>query len=508
MDNVHKYQSQLSIWVIPATSVIFFLSISGNYGIFRDELYYLACSDHLAWGYVDHPPLVAWLTYLSRQVLGDSVLAFRVLPALAGGINIWIAGMMVREWNRSLFSQFLAQIATFLAPIYLSLFSFLSMNAYDVLCWSGLAWVLIRIFKENDQKLWLLFGIIAGIGLMNKISVLFWGFGLVLGLLISRQWHHFRQPWIWLGGLIAVVIFLPHIFWQIAHDWPTLEFMRNATLYKNADIPPMTFILEQFLLSGFQNLILWIPGLIGLLIHSRLKPYRPLGWAFVVILVVMLLTNAKPYYLGAVYTYLFAVGAVLWGEWTASKKGKWVRGLLLLTACIGLLFAPLAVPVLPIETYIHYSDAIGIEPENAERSELGVLPQHFADRFGWEELARDVEKVYQELPPEEQASTCVFSQNYGQAGAMDYYQQKYDLPDAISGHNSYFLWGPGNCNHDVLIVIGDERERLEELFEEVELATIHTCEYCMPYENNKSIWIVRMPKIDVLENWEEIKSFL
>ena len=200
------------------------LLTNGNYGYFRDELYYMAAAEHLALGYVDFPPFVALVTALTRLLLGDSTVALRFLPALAGALVVVLAGLMARELGGGRFAQGLAALATLVAPSFLVMGTFISMDAFDQLFWVSAAYVLILILKQDRLRLWLLFGLIAGLGVLTKITVLYFGFAVFAALLLTSSRRHLLAPWPWLGGAIAVLFLLPYIFWQITHGWPTLEF--------------------------------------------------------------------------------------------------------------------------------------------------------------------------------------------------------------------------------------------------------------------------------------------
>ena len=500
-------------FLIPAvlaavTTLLHLLTAQDSYGIFRDELYYVACSEHLGFGYVDQPPLVALLTRLFRTLFGGSLPALRLLPALAAGGTVFLTARIARELGGDRFAVVLAALTTALAPAYVGNFGYLSMNSLDVLFWTGAALILVRIFRTKNEALWIPFGVVAGFGLQNKISVLFLGFGLVAGLVLAREWGHFRSRQLWLGGLTAFVLFLPHLIWQAVYGWPTLEFMERATQYKNLPLAPLEFLSAQVLRINPIVAPLALAGLAFYLFTRQGRPYRALGWAFLVVLALMITQRAKPYYLSPSYTLLLAPGAVLLGQLAGRRGLAWVRPVAVVVVVIsGLALAPLAKPVLSVEDYVAHAERLGVAPSTSERKEVGRLPQFFADRLGWRELAEEVAEIYHALPPEDREQACVFGQNYGQAGAIDYYRDELDLPRAISGHNSYHLWGPQGCTGEVLIVIGDDREDLERLFETVELATIYTCDDCMPYENDKPIWVCRGLKTPFETLWPQIGHY-
>ena len=502
-----------ALFAAPLLATAFHLATAGRWGFFRDELYYLANADHLAFGYVEHPPLIGWLTALFRAILGDSLVAVRVLPALCAGGTIAFAVAIAAELGGRRRAQWLAATLVFLMPHFVGTFGFLSMNATDNLLWAAALWLFVRLLRTGDERLWLPFGALAGVGLLNKISVLFLGFGVAVGLLVTRRWRSFRSPWLWLGGALAGLLASPYAVWLWRNDWPLLEFMANARAEKNVDFTILGYLGAQVMQVLGPSLVLAaLLGLGFLLAGRRARSFRAAGWCFVAILALMLgMTGAKPYYLAPVYTMLLAAGAVAFDGWCERRRrGSWWFALpVALVVASGVLVMPIAKPLLDVETFLRYQDALGLRPGSSERSAQGLLSQHFADRFGWQELAEEVAEVHRGLPADERAETCVFAQNYGQAGAIDRFGPALGLPPAISGHNSYFLWGPRECGENgVLIVIGGSRESLEEWFEHVELAAIFQCRFCMPYEAKKPIWVGRGPRISLREAWPEVKRYL
>jgi hypothetical protein len=493
--------------LVPALGLLLLhVAFLPGYGVFRDELYYMACGRHPGWGYVDHPPIVAWMAWIVRQVAGDSHLALRFVAAVGAATTVFVVARIAKELGGGAFARLLAGLTAALLPVSLSLGSIYSMNAFDLLFWAVLFWLLTRLLGGGDPRLWLAFGAVAGLGLLNKISVLFLGFGLVVGLVLSRRWDVFRSRWLWLGGGLAAVVFLPHLVWQQLNSWLTLEFMANARRFKMVALSPGDFV-GQVVLHTAVAPWLWVLGLAWLLLGRAAKPFRTLGFAFLAVLVVLVLTGGKPYYLAAAYAAPLAAGAVALEGWTKARV-RWLRPVLtVLVVVVGLAIAPLGRPVLPVDDFVRYAAAIGIEAAPEERHEMGRLPQFFADMHGWREMAETVAGVVRSLPEKERRGACIFGQNYGEAGAMEYFGPGLDLPPAISAHNSYWLWGPGECDGDVLIVIGDERRRLEGLFESVELGATFTCRDCMPYENDLPIWICRGLKMPIDELWIDIRSF-
>ena len=492
--------------LIAGAITLFHLATTAGYGIFRDEMYYLACARHLDWGYVDHPPLVAVFAWIVSHTLGTSLLALRLLPALAAGATVLLSAAIARHLGGGRFAQCLAGLAVALAPQYMGMLSIYSMNAFDLVVWSAMILVFMQIVRDGGGRKWLLFGALAGIGLENKLSVLFLGFGLVVGMVATRQWRLLRDRYLWLGAGLAALLFAPHVIWQAAHGWPTSEFVRRATEFKNVAFSPLEFMGQQVLMTNPVAMPLWVAGLGYLLFARRARPYRSVGIAYLAVLGLMLTQNAKPYYLAPIYPVLLAAGAVVlegvsWGR-------AFVRPAALAAIAVsGALLAPLAKPLLPEDTYVNYSKTLGIQPGTDERKSLGRLPQHFADMHGWQQLAESVARVHQELPAEERSRACVFGQNYGHAGAIDFFGPRLGLPRAISGHNSYWMWGPGECDGQVMIVIGGRHEDLVKSFAEVAEGGRYHCSDCMPYEDKKTIWVARGLRIPIAEAWPRTKHF-
>jgi len=503
----HRHVRDPIAWVvIPLALLAFHAATLRGYGIVRDELYYLACADHLDWGYVDHPPLSILVLALFRALAGDSLPAIRLPAALAGVGMVLLTASTARALGGGAFAQRLAALSAAVFPLGIALSSFYSMNALDLVFWTACFRVAVAIFAGGDPRLWLVFGAVAGLGLQNKISLLFLGLGLVIGTVAAGRLALLKSRWPWLGGGLALLLFLPHLAWQVDHGWPTLEFMANARRFKMTGTDPAGFLSEQVLNANPGAIPIWIGAVVFLVAADAARAWRALGWAFVAILLVQMLTGAKAYYLGPAFPLLYAAGGVAWERWATRR---WSRAVIVGLLVIGTLPAmPLAKGILPVDWLVAYLQATGMMPESGERSALGRLPQHFADQHGWQELAATVARVRDALPSSDRQAVCIAGQNYGQAGAIDYFGRSLGLPRAVSGHNSYWLWGPRDCGRDVWIVIGDDRESLEAVFETVERAATFECGLCMPYEDHKPIWVARRMKTAPAALWPALRSYI
>ena len=450
---------------------------------------------------------MGWVAWLVAQVAGESHLALRVVAALGVAATVWLAGRIAGALGGGPFAVALAGLATGLAPVALSLGSTYSMNAFDLLFWALIAWILVRALSGGRERLWLAFGAVAGLGLLNKISILYLGFGLVVGLVLARRWDVFRSRLFWAGGFLALAIFLPHLLWQHANGWPTLEFMANARRHKMLPLSAPAFVKEA-LLQTAPMAWLWVAGVAWLLLARAASRVRALGFLFLAVVLVLAFGGGKPYYLTAAYSLGFAAGAVALETLDGRESAHPPAGRDRADGGGGARLSPLGRPVLPVEAFVRYAAALGQEPGTEERQALARLPQFYADMQGWRDMAEAVAGVVRSLPAEDRAKACVFGQNYGEAGAVEYFGGDLDLPPAISAHNSYWLWGPGRCSGEVLVVIGDRRSRLDELFADVRLGGVSRCTDCMPYENGRSIWIARGLKQPITALWPGLKGFI
>ncbi len=478
----------------------------GSYGYFRDELYYVACGRRLAWGYVDHPPLVALMAWLAEHLFGTSVEALRIIPLLLAIAQAVLTVMIVRRLGGGAFAQMLAALAVAIAPHYLFVFHYLSMNSAEIVLWTAAMWLLILAIDDGRPWHWIALGGVIGVGLLNKHSMAFLAVALALGLLLTGGRRVLRTPWPWAAAAIGATIFAPHILWQAQHGWPTMEFARNAQAYKIADLSAGGFLREQLLLMHPLNAPLWLAGLGFFLVRPPRKEWRLFGWAFVALLLFFLAQQAKPYYLAPYYPLLIGGGAVAVERMTAARR--LVRTALAAVLAIGgAVLAPLVLPILPIDTFVAYQQRLGITPSSGERHEMGVLPQHFADMFGWEDLARQVSEVYQSLPEEERPTARVFARNYGQAGALELFRDRYPLPRVIAPHNNFWLWGPGPDGGTLIIIGGDPSDN-RRVIKQLEEVARTACRLCMPYERNVPIYVGRGWQVPLNAIWPGQKRFI
>ena len=498
------HRRQLAVFAL-AKLAVHLLAIT-RYGWFRDEFYYVVCARHLAWGYVDQPPLSIAVLAIVTRVFGESLVAIRLVPALAGAATVWLTGSIARELGGGRFAQALACLAAIAAPVFLAIGHYYSMNALDLLLWTAAIRVLVACLRGGAVRDWAFLGLVLGLGLLNKISVLWLGLGIGVGLALTPHRRVLLTPGPWVAVAIAAALFVPHVLWQVANDWPTLEFMRNATGRKMAPIAPIQFLARQILSMGPGNALVWIAGL-GYALLARGGATRLFAWIYLVVLALLVAGGrSRAGYLSVAYPMLFALGGIAW-ERLAATRGRWLRPVAVAASLASLVWLPLALPVLPVEDFIRYQAALGVKPASEERKRVGPLGQHYADMHGWEELVEGVARASARLSDDERRRAVVFGQNYGEAGAIDVLGRGRGLPRAVSSHNNYWLWGLGGWDGDVMIIIGGDRDDNAEWFESVEVVDTVDHPLAMPYERGLDISIARRLRMSPAEAWPRLKHY-
>lgn len=492
-----------------------------RYGYFRDALYYLACADHLAFGYVDQPPLFPFIAWIGRHTLGTSLPALIFWPALAGAGRIVLVAAFARELGARRFGVALAATLAATPAVWWVTDHQFAMNAFEALFWTGCAYVILRMIHTQNPKLWLAFGAISGLGLENKYSIAVFAFALLFGLLLTQHRKLLFTPWLFAGGAVALLIFLPNLIWNIQHHWPFLELMHNIRVTgKDIAYPPVAYTVQQILMMNPFSLPFWLRGLLFCLFSRAAKNYRFFGWAFLITFAFFLVSHGKDYYSAPAYPILLAAGAVFADlllsrparqEAAAGPPSKWRAALK--PVCFAWLLAgillvlPLVLPVLPLEAFLRYQSHLLVHGKPTERSLVGTpLPQYYADELPWQEQVAAVARVYHSLSPEEQAKTAIFCGNYGQAAAVDFFGPRYGLPKAISGHQNYFLWGPRNYTGEIVIAEGQPEDEVRKYFASVEVAATVNVPYAYSYET-LPILLCRGLKGNLQTLWPGVKNW-
>ncbi len=495
---------------IATAMLILHWSFNNQYGYFRDEFDYMSCGDHLAWGYVDQPPLIPFLIRMCRAVLGDSLRSIRFIPALASSLLIVQTAALARELGGRVFAMLLSAVTIVIAPQYLSNGSLLTTNCLEPNLWMGCAYFAILAIKRADPSYWLGFGVVAGLGLEEKYTIALFAFGIVVGLLLTEQRRVFLNKWIWLGGLAAFLIFLPNLLWNVHYDWPFLQLMRNIRVEgRDVVLGPLDYFVQQTILIHPISTPIWITGLIAFFVSARLKPYCVLGWSYLVCYAVLFTLHGKNYYLAPVYPMLLAAGAVVIEAGMGGPRLKWLKpAIVTVLLAAGLALAPVVVPVLRPDAALDYMKHLPFKLPVMEHShERAALPQWYADQFGWNEIVAETAQAYDRLAPAERRECGIFAQDYGQAGAIDFLGRRYGLPQALSGHQSWFLWGPRGYSGNCMIVLDDRKEVLERYWAQVDyVGTSANNLYAL--ETEIPVFICRRAKFGTLAQlWPRLKKW-
>ena len=473
---------------IAALLVVIELLVAARYGFHRDELYFLACARHLAWGYVDQPPLVPAVARFSTALFGPSVVGLRVWPALAGAAAVFLTALIARELGGGRRAQELGALAAATSAEMLAILHLLSTAAFDLLFWAAITVLVARLVRTGDQRLWLAIGAVTGAGLMNKYNVAFLIAGVLFGLIAGGYARLLRGGWPWAGLALALAILSPNLIWNAQHHWAALAMLRALHNENSSLGASLSFFPAQLFIVGPVLLVFWLGGLRWL---YRSSLGRPLALAYVGLVVLDTLSGAKSYYLGGMYSALFAAGGV-WAEQRLSTRSgaHTTRCVAIGMIAGGAVTLPLALPVLPVGAQAHS----GWE---------GNINKDLSATVGWQRVVRQVAGVASTLAPAERARLVVFTGDYGAAGAVDLYGTRYGLPHAISGHNNYWWWGPGNiADGTTAIAVNLDKAYLQTIFSDVTPAgTVDTGHGIWTEERGDPIWICRGQKVPWAVAW-------
>lgn len=491
------------------------LAQHAGYGIFRDELYYLVCGRRLAFGYVDQPPLVALQARVSETLFGhDTMWSLRLTSGIAGATKVFLTGVLVWVLGGGRRAAALAMLGVIAGGVYLGIDGYLSMNSFDPVFWMLCALALIRIVQSPSPRevrtWWIVFGLSAGLAFENKDSIAFFLIAMLVALLLTPQRRILASRWFGVAVLLIVLVALPNFLWQVHNHFPTLKWLHTVQASdKDVKLPPVQFFLAQILTLTPTSVLLWGTGVLWLLFAKSTRSYRFFGVFYLIFLGLMMALRAKDYYLVPAYPVFFAAGAVAWFSW--AKRIVWRNGLIGVYAAIVLVglaaFFPLAVPVLRPQQWLAYTEKIHFKPKDSENHAAILLPQFFTDRFGWEDLAKQVSEIYNALPAQERAKTGILASNYGQAGAIDILGAKYGLPSAISGHQNYWIWGPRGYTGEEMIVINSATlDEMNAAYSSCSVVGERNGTYAMPWEHGP-IYLCHGRKMTYQAGWKELKHY-
>jgi hypothetical protein len=494
-----------AVLIIAGISFLAHVLVSDNYGYFRDELYVLAMSHHPAFGYVDVPPLVPWITLIPRFLTGNALWAIHVISALVCAGTIILTGLMARLLGGTGWVQGLAALGSATALVLLGTGSIYSYDVFDEFWWALSATIFIALLRDEQPRRWLAFGLVAGLGLLTKETILFWGFATIVGLGLSPQRRLLFTRWTLFGGLMAFALVLPFLIWNAFNGWASVQYWASYSHNHSAGGSPLDFLANQILVMNPLSVLLWGAGL-WYFFSARGARYRVFGWAYLILFVLFIAIEGKSYFLAPAYPPLYAGGAMLFGEWRVRWR-RWVAAYPVVLVISGVLLAPVAMPVVPPTVYGHIYGKGGSAGAQQEAGDIYGLPQSLADRFGWEEQVALIAQVYHGLPTDEQRVACIATANYGEAGALVQFGGRYHLPPPISGHNAFYIWGPQGCTGQVVITINIPPQDAAQWFSSVTLAARTSCDACVAFENHAPILILRQPKAPFAVLWAQAKHY-
>ncbi|MBV8630515.1 MAG: glycosyltransferase family 39 protein [Silvibacterium sp.] len=486
-----------------------------GYGIFRDEMYYLICGQRLAWGYVDQPPMIALVARVSDALFGhERMWAMRLIPALAGAAKVFLTGILVWALGGGRRAAALAMLGVMVVGVYLGIDSFLSMNCFDPVFWMLCVLSLIRITQAEEPRTvrnwWIVLGVSAGLGLENKVSIVFFLVCVLVALLLTPQRRILASKWFGVAVLLMIVIALPNLLWQIRYYFPTLEWLRDVqNSDKDVKLAPLDFLKAQWFMLHPFTVLLWISGVLWLLISRTARAFRFLGVTYLLFLALLMAMHAKDYYLAPIYPVYFAAGAVAWFSWAHERV--WKNALIIAYAAFllwgGIRSLPFAIPVLPPNEFVAYEKKLGFTPQDTENHDPTILPQFYADRFGWHELVAQVNQIYHSLPPDEQKVTGIWGGNYGQASAINLFGPQYGLPEAISGNQNYWIWGPrGHTGKEMIILSSRDLNEITPYYDSCKIVGVRNHPLAMPWEHG-NIYLCYGRKKPYAADWDELKSY-
>ncbi|XOV86752.1 MAG: ArnT family glycosyltransferase [Pseudomonadota bacterium] len=484
-----------SLWIACVLCKLLIFALAGRqYGYLSDELYFMDAARHLDLGYVDFPPMIAWVIALTEATIGTDLLVLRGIAVAAGIAVTLLAVETARQLGGGRLAQWITGIVVLFAPAFLSVQSILTMNVLDQLWWTLGFWLLVQYLNTGRASLMLWLGLVYGLALLTKLSLPFWFAGMVVATALFRR-DLVRVPETWAAIVIMLIIAAPFFYWQISNNWPFLAFI---TAY--ADSTPEAMVINQpvFGLVATMNppfALIWLPGLIYGLLFAR-GSARFLATAATVCLVLFLAAGVKFYFATPLFVIFTALGAILWERWLAGKA--WLRrGVIATLVFSGLTSVPIGAPVLPpdqLQALVNFMRDGEQGYGSDEPAPLGRYFPHFAEMGGWVELVDAVTDQYLSIPGGERANVTLLAAYYGQAGALNQLDRGNQLPTAYSGHMNYGRWWEQADLSNVLAV-GYDLALLQDLYEQVEVVASFSCERCMARENGLLIVRAQSPRL-------------
>ena len=472
-----------------------------HYGFHRDELGVLDDARFLDWGYVSYPPFTPFVARVALILFGPSLVGLRFFAALAQSVAMVVTGLMARELGGRRWAQVVAALAAAVSPMSVCMGTMFQYISFDYLWWVLAAYFVIRLLRSENPPWWFAIGAVLGLGMMTKYTMIFFVTGIVAGVVLTPARRHLMSPWLWAGAALSLVIFAPNIIWQMQHNFVSLVFL-NHIHARDVEIGRTDgFLVQQlFVSANLFTLPLWLAGLYFYFVSPAGRRFRALGWMFLVPLVLFFLARGRAYYMAPAYPMLLAAGTVSWDAWLERRSAIGTRlGRVATWTALTAGAAFSAVTIMPIA------------PINSWGWRLtSKLHDNFTEQIGWPELAQTVATIYAALPETEKSHTAILAGNYGEAGAINLYGAQYELPEVISGINTYWWRGYGAQPPEVVILVGFSRESADWFANDVELVGHVTNPYGVRNEETKDhpdIFVCRGFKKSWPEFWKGFQRF-
>ena len=496
---LQSFTTETAIIICLVVIKVIFHLVLPEYGFFRDELYYISIGDQFSFSNLDMLPLSPLYLKFLTLVFGYSIKTVHLASALLGAASLLFTCLITKELGGGKYAVLLSGIFILFSgfTIFGSLFTY---DSVDFLVIVSVLYLLVKIFKTDNHRLWLYVGIVLGLGLMNKLTTLFFGSAIFFSLWLVPQRKMFKTKWVWISGIIALLFLVPYLIWQSQNDWYFLEFASNYAggFSYLASFPE--FIWNQILPNNIFSFPVWLTGLFLLLFSSVWKKYRFFGIMYLFLFLLFYEIGAKFYFLIPMYAILLSVGSIKIEEkFSTSKRIK--IAIPILYVILSIPFLPMQVPLLPVDNFISYAKVLGVDAGvKYENNTINQLPQHFADRFGWEELMNDISKEYHAIPTEYKLKSGILTNNYGIASAVHFYKDKYKFPEPTSDAGWFYYETMLKVDStNAYICIGYPEETLHYLFDSVIKKRTFTHPHCMPHENNRPIFLCVNPKVDIAQ---------
>ena len=493
-------------WIIFLAVFNFALHITfyNTLGFFRDELLYFSLGQHLSAGYASVPPFTGFLAWLIIHTFGYGLFGVRLLPALLSAIYLILASAITRELKGGFFAQVLAVIAVIVMPLNLRGFSMFQPVPWDFFFWTLLFYFVLRWINTGKERYIIFIGIIAGIGMMNKYLIALEIFCIGFVFLFYSYRVIYTKKSFYYALLLALIILLPNILWQIKNNLPVLVHMHALHDSQLVHVNRFDILTDQFFI-GSMSTILIIPGIIFILISRKMAPYRPLVIASLLVVVALIILRGKSYYTAGLFSFWIAGGAVYWEKTLRLVKSRLI--LILIMVLITLPLVPMGIPVFKPDKLASYfawmKNNLGLGMTlRWEEGRYHSLPQDYADQLGWDELTEKTATAYDSI--EDKRSVMIYGENYGQAGAIMVIGKRYGLPEPTCFSESFFYWVPRRLDREVntLIYINDELgDDVRRLFSDIHVAG--GIENPLAREYGTTIWVCQKPVSSFKDFWEQ-----